>query len=635
MKFSSSLRDPVYGVVPITSIEQEILRLPILNRLKTIKQLGLAYLAFPGANHTRFEHSVGAMHVAYLMATALELDEHHIETVRIASLLHDVGHPPFSHSIEFASNLFGLSEIPDHKEATMEIIINSEPLKAILKRAKPLVHAENIAKLAIGKFTESMTLKCIIDGPIDADKIDYILRDNHHCGFPVALDINTISEILKKDANHGFVITPEGQSFAEQLFMGRYHLISKIHHNLKNRLGNYLLALSLKEAWSKTDKKEENAKVMSQIWTDMDLLAFLKENAKDTYPILANHLLGDETFHEICNFGYADMTPLARYSAAILSKYLSFIPVLSQAVGKWTTYEKLFLDVYVASPPEMTLAIGGDPTNYLIDTPLSKGALDASLKEIHVAVYSFEDVSKIDIDFDKLVKSYSKELDESLKEKADQLVKSCWGGDKTAFCLHKLIELELNRGVIKLRGDVEFPSDLVLLTANALYHSFYEVLGKVVSIVSLGELVKILRELRDKQFFQRSNGSPMAFYDIPISPSGGYNFPAQLLIDIEMLETFGLLYRLIKVQKWGERYTRKYQMRISGWGRGYYQKNLSNVQNLLSLFTRTKEHFSTVLTENKEHYEKYFEKVINEPTSRKIASEAKELGRELPIKVML
>ena len=321
MKFSSSLRDPVYGVVPITSIEQEILKLPILNRLKNIKQLGLAYLAFPGANHTRFEHSVGAMHVAYLMATALELDEHHIETVRIASLLHDVGHQPFSHSIEFASNLFGLSEIPDHKEATMEIIINSEPLKAILKRAKPLVHIENIAKLAVGKFTESMTLKCIIDGPIDADKIDYILRDNHHCGFPVALDINTISEILKKDINHGLVITPEGQSFAEQLFMGRYHLISKIHHNLKNRLGNYLLALSLKEAWNKTDKKEENAKAMSQIWTDMDLLAFLKENAKDTYPILTNHLLGDETFHEICNFGYADMTPLARYSAAILSKY--------------------------------------------------------------------------------------------------------------------------------------------------------------------------------------------------------------------------------------------------------------------------------------------------------------------------
>ncbi|MCK4477451.1 HD domain-containing protein [Candidatus Bathyarchaeota archaeon] len=248
MKFSSSLRDPVYGVVPITAVEQEILKLPIMNRLKNIKQLGLAYLAFPGANHTRFEHSVGAMHVASLMATAVELDEHHTETIRIAALLHDVGHPPFSHSIEFACNMFGISEIPNHKKTTFQIIATDKELNKILKKAKPLVHTKNIAKLAVGTFEESVTLKRIIDGPIDADKIDYILRDNHHCGFPVALDINTISEILKKDENYGIAITPEGQSFAEQLFMGRYHLISKIHHNLKNRLGNYLLALTLEEA---------------------------------------------------------------------------------------------------------------------------------------------------------------------------------------------------------------------------------------------------------------------------------------------------------------------------------------------------------------------------------------------------
>jgi HD superfamily phosphohydrolase len=147
MKFVGSLRDPVYGVVPITAIEKDILKLPLMNRLKNIKQLGLAYLAFAGANHTRFEHSVGAMHVAHLMATGLELNESEIEAVRIAALLHDVGHPPFSHCIEFASRLFGITEIPDHTIVTKDKIIHDAKLHEILKLNRPLIRLEDVAEL--------------------------------------------------------------------------------------------------------------------------------------------------------------------------------------------------------------------------------------------------------------------------------------------------------------------------------------------------------------------------------------------------------------------------------------------------------------------------------------------------------
>jgi HD superfamily phosphohydrolase len=217
MKFVGSIRDPVYGLVPITDIEQEILKLPLMNRLKDIKQLGLAYLAFSGANHTRFEHSVGAMHVAHLMATGLGI-ENELETVRIAALLHDVGHPPFSHSIEFAARMFGIREIPDHKKVTRSKIIEDERLKEILV-ARPLVHLEDVADLAVGKFSKAPYLSQIIDSGVDADKIDYILRDNHHCGFPVALDINTLIHVFAKDKKkRGIVIKTEGQSLAEQLF---------------------------------------------------------------------------------------------------------------------------------------------------------------------------------------------------------------------------------------------------------------------------------------------------------------------------------------------------------------------------------------------------------------------------------
>ncbi len=117
IKYVSSIRDPVYGTIPITECEQDVLRLPIINRLRGIKQLGLAYLAFPGANHTRFEHSLGAMHVASLMCQGLGISEHVTQLIRLAALLHDVGHPPFSHSIELAFNMFkeDFKDIPTEK----------------------------------------------------------------------------------------------------------------------------------------------------------------------------------------------------------------------------------------------------------------------------------------------------------------------------------------------------------------------------------------------------------------------------------------------------------------------------------------------------------------------------------------
>jgi HD superfamily phosphohydrolase len=635
LKYSSSLRDPVYGIVPVTSIEQEILKLPLLNRLKNIKQLGLAYLAFPGANHTRFEHSVGTMHVASLMSTAIEITEAEMETVRIAALLHDVGHPPFSHSIEFACNLFGIKEIPDHKTVTRKRIIDDKALCSILKERRPLIHIEDVADLAVGRF-KTPYLCQIIDGAIDADKIDYILRDNHHCGFPVALDINTISEILSKDAEHGLTIRPEGQSFAEQLFIGRYHLVSKIHHNLKNRLGNYLLALTLRKAWNSVKDKMTVATYMTEEWTDGDLMAFLQKEAADEFGVLRNHLLGNEVFHEICNFDFQNLSPLDRYSAAIISSNPSYLPKMSDAFSKWFKDKQFFIDAYIASPPEPSLTIGTDPPRLLVDTPLSKAALEASLKEIHVAVYSREDVAEGDLDMSKLLERYSKELDNTFDEKkAKGLMEMWWNNDKKEFCVHKITELILNSETMDLRNHQDFTSDLILVTAIAIYQSFAEVFKRIVFIQSLSEIVKILHDLKQENFFKKCDSSDMKIYDIvQREDRSGYLLPPQFLVDIEMLETFGLMYRITKVAKFGEHFQQKYQMRISGWGRAYFQRNMSNVQDLLSLSSRLKEHFTKIIKDHENKYAELFEKVTEEPTSREVAQEAKKLTKDLPLKVI-
>ena len=635
MKFVGSIRDPIYGVVPITDIEQEILKLPLMNRLKDIKQLGLAYLAFSGANHTRFEHSVGTMHVAHLMATGLGIEEE-LETVRISALLHDVGHPPFSHTIEFAAKMFGIIEIPDHKEVTRNKIIEDKKLKDILT-ARPLIHLEDVADLAVGKFTKAPYLSQIIDSGVDADKIDYILRDNHHCGFPVALDINTLSQVFSKDNKRGIIVKSEGQSLAEQLFIGRYHLVHNIHHNMKNRLGNYLLALTLHEAWLATEDKKTTATEMTKNWTDGDLINYLKKYAPKNFENLKDLLLGGEAFHEVCNFSYENLSPLGRYSAAIISNKRQYLPKVSLAFSQWIKGKEFFVDTYVASPPEPSVIVGEEHPQYLIDAPLAKAALDASLKDIHVAIYSLKELSDNDIDMTKLCQEYCKILDESMDEKkATDLIAKFWDNHGTPFCSHKLVELVLNSQTIDMRQKEDFTSDIILVTANALHESFLSVFQEVVFIQSLSELAKILNNLKNGGYFKRANGKDMNAYDIPESMTSGFSFPAKFLVDVEMLEAFGLIYKTVKTIKYGERFQQKYQLRISGWGRDYMQRNLSSDHDLLTLSTRLQKFFTELLEANKAVYLEYFKKVDenNTKNSQTTSREVKELMRKLPIKVM-
>ena len=95
-----SIKDPVHGYVEVDTTALTLLDSPLLQRLRYIRQLGFSYLVYPGANHTRFEHSLGTMHLAGVMCHQLGVPEHDRLLIVTAALLHDIGHGPFSHSIE-------------------------------------------------------------------------------------------------------------------------------------------------------------------------------------------------------------------------------------------------------------------------------------------------------------------------------------------------------------------------------------------------------------------------------------------------------------------------------------------------------------------------------------------------------
>jgi len=96
----TEIRDPVHGYIRLDELASQLADTPQMQRLRWIRQLGLASLVYPGANHTRFEHSLGAYHLADLLSQQLDLDEEESRTVCAAALLHDLGHGPLSHATE-------------------------------------------------------------------------------------------------------------------------------------------------------------------------------------------------------------------------------------------------------------------------------------------------------------------------------------------------------------------------------------------------------------------------------------------------------------------------------------------------------------------------------------------------------
>jgi HD superfamily phosphohydrolase len=181
MKFLTEIRDPIHGYINMTDIEKEIVDTPVFQRLRRIRQLAGASLTYPGAQHTRFEHSLGAMHLAGLTGMKLsskeKVQDDHIQELRLASLLHDLGHGPFSHLFEEV-----LTEKRDitHEDLTKRIL-NETEIKDIL--GKYGFNASIISNLAIGKSSNRPHyMNEIIAGGLGVDIMDYLLRDSYFSG---------------------------------------------------------------------------------------------------------------------------------------------------------------------------------------------------------------------------------------------------------------------------------------------------------------------------------------------------------------------------------------------------------------------------------------------------------------------
>jgi HD superfamily phosphohydrolase len=224
------IRDPVHGFIDFDARERKAIDTACMQRLRAIKQLAMTYLVYPGTQHTRFEHSLGVCDVADRLARALELGDDERAVVRIAALLHDVGHGPFSHVSEnVLDDRNGLHGV--HEAISIALIRTDPDLRGALGTE---LCDRAAALLEEGRRGERSAMNDIVSGPTDADKLDYLLRDSHYAGvrygqFDLARLISTAT-VIHDGERQAYLGFDEGGVWAvEGLLLARHHMHRQVY----------------------------------------------------------------------------------------------------------------------------------------------------------------------------------------------------------------------------------------------------------------------------------------------------------------------------------------------------------------------------------------------------------------------
>lgn len=256
-----SIRDPIHGFIRADALETALINSRAVQRLRFIRQLGLTFMVFPGAEHSRFSHALGAMELAGRVYDALAAKSDGLlppgpqsierRLLRVAALLHDIGHAPFSHSAE---ELF--SDAIDHEEMTRRLLAHGE-LAGVFREHGRGVSVERVSAILAGGGTGvDRLLSQVISGELDADKMDYLLRDGLFCGVRYGTyDLERLLDTmlpLEDPAGGSWVIgVDEGGVHAlEALVLARYYMFTQVYFNVTGKaLELHLTRWLTEEGW--------------------------------------------------------------------------------------------------------------------------------------------------------------------------------------------------------------------------------------------------------------------------------------------------------------------------------------------------------------------------------------------------
>lgn len=282
--------DPIHNFIRVYDSELKIIDSPIFQRLRRIKQLSGAHLTYPGAQHTRFEHSLGVMHIAGLAGNALQekdlIKNDDVENLRIAGLLHDIGHGPFSHLFEEV--LQNNSHI-SHEDMGKKIILDTEIGDILSKQG---FDKRFITKLAFGE-SKLQFMNEIISGALSADMMDYLLRDGYYTGAEHAkighirliqsFDVYKNKLALEKSALYSF----------ESMMHSRYQMFKAVYFHKTVRSVEVMLLESIRLAYKEIGFDSLNLDQYVQLTDDVIISKLLAIESKKPQLLRARSLAED------------------------------------------------------------------------------------------------------------------------------------------------------------------------------------------------------------------------------------------------------------------------------------------------------------------------------------------------------
>jgi hypothetical protein len=273
------VRDPIHGNIQIKDFFIQLLETPEVQRLYNIKQLGFAHLVFPGAHHTRLEHSLGTYNIATQLSEILDLDTKEKEIITCAAFLHDIGHGPFSHTLEcILRQKFGV----DHIDLTEQLILGEyeifEPDEKKFIQSRSVnqildsigIDKKGIIQIIRGRFYQKSYLSKMLNSAIDIDQLDYLIRDAYYTG--VAYGMIDIERFLQTLAivNDKLSIKRKGVGVIENILLARGLMYSSVYFHKTVRIAELMLSKALEEI---TDPKPFKFFTM----TDVEILNKLKK----------------------------------------------------------------------------------------------------------------------------------------------------------------------------------------------------------------------------------------------------------------------------------------------------------------------------------------------------------------------
>ncbi len=255
MELPYEIRDPIHGFIGISEWERDILNHPVLQRLRRIRQLGLSEMVYPGSVHTRFEHSLGVMHVASRMFSEIckrspdllkelgyeraGLDRQHA-LIRITALIHDVGHAPFSHATEELMEREE-GEVVSHERysaSVVEHLLRDVIADNPVNTANYGIRADEVTALLAEETRlghQELVWRELISGQLDADRADYLLRDSYHAGVEYGrYDLQRMLVCLQlaidpETDSPRIAMSEGGWHVAESFIIARYMMFTQVY----------------------------------------------------------------------------------------------------------------------------------------------------------------------------------------------------------------------------------------------------------------------------------------------------------------------------------------------------------------------------------------------------------------------